>query len=1150
MASSPATTEPRRPGKHDAAVADKLAAAARRIRALEVTVGVCGVLVGFLVYGQVMAVLDMRFQFPDVVRQLGLLLFLGAVGTWGYYTIYRPLRYGINPYYAARVIEDNAAGSHNGVLNWLDSQDAPDATMARPLIGQRAAREAAKADLEKAIDGEAATWTAAAAALLFLFAFILALLVGPRGFLESLGRVFFPATWGLASQAPTGITILRPDGGDGTILVGQAATVTVKLDGRIPKPTDPDAAKIRYRHGSDEPWRERLLDPREAADTWEVVLPPTEVENGIDYEVTAGGTTTPTHRITVIAAPMIEDFRATYHFRDYTGRTFEVRRDRRIDSLQGTEVTLLVKTNRTLTADSPRLEIVGQETIKGAVLKDDPTAFEVKLTLQSSGQYRLHFASTRNDTYADAHSYEINVRPDEKPEVELTHPARDVQLAANGFLTLEGWATDKEGVKNLTLRLSVIDGPKLKPVVYRGMETFRQKHKTYPTYVKYRDRLDLANLRDEAGRPFKPEVGQKIEYFLEAADACDLPGSSRVVASKKYRVEVVEADPDGKGQQEQRQQDDKAQQDHNKQQDEAHAQEDNARKDENDKGEKGGENKDGGQQPGDQGEQGNNPNNQGQQGNNPNPDDKQTLDDAERLKDALNKQEQKNQPGQGKEQGNDQKGGESKEGGENKDGENDKSESKDGATGEKKDQAGQGKEQGKEGGAGEQKAEGKEGGQGEAKPEGKQGGQQGGMNQGQAGEGKPGEQQGENKPGQGRERKEGQGQGTPSERKERSDAAGKEGAATAKDAGGQGREAAGERKDAPTNPQPGEGKEGGQPSQMAAPPTGNPTPGQGESKQGEQQPNPMNPQQPGPTQGATSKPGGPKRDLNDPREARPEDVEALKNQAGDPTDARSEAAGKELERIEKEARDPKARQAAKQAREQLNNPPGENKPAGGPGMGGMDMGPAGGENKPAGGPGMAGGDGAKPEAGMGQRAGEKAAPKDPAPPQGPGGMGGQPAEGGPQGKEQGEAPAGGNQPGMGVNRDPGNPGDVGNPGPQDVKPEEAAPAPPTELQLRKFRDAVTPDVLKDLRMTPEDFERFLKKYEEMAKRPEYAREVLPGSRPGVGLPALGGGNRPPATATGATPTTGPGTINRPQAPPGYDEAYAEFLRQLAKPERK
>lgn len=1140
MAASPAKVEKRRVGKHDAFVTEKLGDAVARIRTLELTLGFCGLFVGFLVYGQLAALLDMRFGLPEVVRQLLLGLFLGVAGVWCYLFIYRPWRLGINPYYAAQVIESNTPDAQNGTLNWLDMQKAPEATHARPLVGARAAKELSKADLEKAISGEKATWSGIAAVLLFLLAPILALIVGPRDFMKSLGRVLFPYSQAAAtSTAPTTLSILYPEGGDGVVLVGQPAVVRVKLDGRIPSATDRDAAKLRFRAGEDEPWSERPLRQLDDPAVWEGEIPSELVQNGIDYHVTAGNGTSPTHRIAVEAAPLIEEFKATYHFRQYTGRTFEVRRDRAIDALRGTVVDLRVKTNRPLAAKTPQLvfDVNGvQQILPGTILEKDPTTFTVKMTLEESGKYTLQFApATRRGTYRDAMPYDVTARPDALPEVELTHPARDVVLPANGMLPLEGWATDVEGVKRLILRLRVIGGGNLKALPYRDLDTLRQKFGTYPTYVKYKDFIDLTKLRDEAGKEYRPKVGEKLEYWLEAADACDLPGTTRVVPSKRYRIEITDPDPDMNGQGEQRKQAAQDKANHDKQQDQQFAQEDAGRKEENDRKEKDGQ---GGTEdkPGENGQQGQKQGGQGQQ----NQDDQNTLKEAERIKDELKKNEQKEgQGGKGKDQKQEQ-GGESKEGGEKQE---QKGESKEGAQGEQKEQAGQGKEQGKDM-AQNPPAEKKDGGmpdKGENKPEGKEGGQQGMMGQ-QQGESKPGEKQGENKPGQGKEQQPGQG-GQASEQKPGMEP-GMENAAQGKENGGMGKETAAERKDPPQpNAQPSEGKEGGQPSDMQAAPSGKEQgnqAGMGEQKPGEQKPRPE-----GQTQGTASKPGANDRPANDPREARPEDVEKLKNQAAESAKGRREAAGKELDRIQKQANDPAVREKAKEALEEMKQQgqPSQCKKPGGTGMG---MAEGGAENKP-GAEGMPGGEGGKPAVGMGQ--GQKAEAKEPGP-ENMGGMGGNPMPGDnrPMGKEQGMMPGGGNEPGMGVERAQGDPNGMGQGGNNpEVKPEQAAPAPPTELQLQKFKDAVNKDVLKDLRMSPEEFERFLKKYEELAKRPGNATEKVPASQPGTGtLPAIGGNT---TTGQPGTQPTGPGLQTRPQAPPGYREANKEFLRLLSQPEK-
>ncbi len=49
-------------------------------------------------------------------------------------------------------------------------------------------------------------------------------------------------------------------------------------------------------------------------------------------------------------------------------------------------------------------------------------------------------------------------------------------------------------------------------------------------------------------------------------------------------------------------------------------------------------------------------------------------------------------------------------------------------------------------------------------------------------------------------------------------------------------------------------------------------------------------------------------------------------------------------------------------------------------------------------------------------------------------------------------------------------------------PEKPATPRPSMLQLEEFRKKVDKDILKDMKMSPEEFAKFLKDYEELARR--------------------------------------------------------------------
>src|SRR5262249_41464137 len=193
----------------------------------------------------------------------------------------------------------------------------------------------------------------------------------------------------------------------------------------------------------------------------------------------------------------------------------------------------------------------------------------------------------------------------------------------------------------------------------------------------------------------------------------------------------------------------------------------------------------------------------------------------------------------------------------------------------------------------------------------------------------------------------------------------------------------------------------------------------------------------------------------------------------------------DLKDIEKQAKDADARQAAKDALEEAKQEgqPGKGRPE--PGKGGEEPG----ENKE-------GGD--KDAAGMGKS--------------------------GDMGMSMGEGAGKPGQPGAGKTKGPSqsagtdNPGDGsagdrvasgGGGGGNDTKTRKEKPeaSRPSMLQLENFRKKVDPNVLRDAKMSKEQFEKFLRDYAELAKRQPKTEDkevVPPAGRTGGTLPSLVG----------------------------------------------
>lgn len=150
---------------------------------------------------------------------------------------------------------------------------------------------------------------------------------------------------------------------------------------------------------------------------------------------------------------------------------------------------------------------------------------------------------------------------------------------------------------------------------------------------------------------------------------------------------------------------------------------------------------------------------------------------------------------------------------------------------------------------------------------------------------------------------------------------------------------------------------------------------------------------------------------------------------------------------------------------------------------------------------------------------------------------------------------GGEQP----NQNPSNPGGRPDPDtsePDPPEPEAGSPDNPEHLkkagalQLEDFKKRVTKDVLKEAKMSDEDFQKFLKDYEAMLRR----QGALDRNPEKIGAPLRGGGNLPNQKAQRVVPGTqvNPGQLQRGgQAlpPPEFREVHKEFSRRLSELEK-
>jgi hypothetical protein len=568
--------------KNDAFVNAQLARAEKRVRALDVGAALLGFAALVCVFAAALSLADRAWSLPPWARQLSLVSFLVGGGAYLYFTLARPLLYRVNPYYAAQRVEQTMPGAKNSVVNWLDLQQQKLPPAIRAAVGQKAAKDLSKADIDGAFSGRRLAWVGALAGACAAGLIACLIWIGGDSFFH-LRRVFAPFSFG--SPAPTTLTITRPEGGDETVTIKQPVFIAARVEGKLPDPKGPDAVKLLYRYEEDGPYLVRLM--RHDGGEFTATVSANDVRDGFWYKVTAGDVETPEYRVNVRATPLLTKVQATYHFRSYVGRADEehyARRPFRLEALRGTEVTLLVDTNRPVKQAYLVLEGKdGPERFPAKVVGDDGKAFRITHVIDRTTRYRLKYATPDNEEYADPTYQDLFAVPDNPPEVTITAPGRDTQLPCNSVLQVEGIATDDVGVKSIALKMRVTKlpgsdakGPELKAKAYRSDKELRLPSGGYATSLKYKDFVDLKTVQTPDGKPFAPAAGMELEYWLEASDACDYP-QPNVSESKHYRAQLIDAEKDPEKQQNERDQAKREQQKHEQEQNDALKKEEKSR---------------------------------------------------------------------------------------------------------------------------------------------------------------------------------------------------------------------------------------------------------------------------------------------------------------------------------------------------------------------------------------------------------------------------------------------------------------------------------------------------------------------------------------------------------------------------------------------
>src|SRR5438445_7708795 len=196
--------------KYEAFVEEKLTQARGRIRMLDLAAGLLGLLAGTMVFALVIGMLDRWFQFSVGVRQFALAVYgVAALAYLAAFVIW-PMVRRLNPYYAARQVEQVLPSAKNSVINWLDLRHETMPSAFRGAVSHRAAKDIAQANLEEAISDRRTLSLGVVTLVLFLIT-VAFMFFGP-----GLGRVFQP----FGTTMSTEIRMIKTEWGNVSVAEG------------------------------------------------------------------------------------------------------------------------------------------------------------------------------------------------------------------------------------------------------------------------------------------------------------------------------------------------------------------------------------------------------------------------------------------------------------------------------------------------------------------------------------------------------------------------------------------------------------------------------------------------------------------------------------------------------------------------------------------------------------------------------------------------------------------------------------------------------------------------------------------------------------------------------------------------------------------
>lgn len=400
--------KPQKSAKMEEFVQRQLSLARSRVRLLDYFSASLVLAVFSLVFLLTVQLLDRAYETPPNT----------AYFVWGgyavlaigylYWALFRPSVREINPYYAAKMLENNVENAKNSLVTWVDFEDDQQiAASIKTALSQKAAKDLKGLDLNQAITNKLLLWVGLVTGVLLLANAVVA---------------FLPPT-------RTRLVLEEPANGNVTVFNNQEVTFQVRVNGKIPEANTADSVRLRLWYNPEDPetYEERPLNLVEGTKRqFSLTIPPRQVRMGFQYQILAGNASTATYTVTCKIIPEFTGFEVNYEYPTYLKRPSEQSNDPNLLAPYGTTATLIAHTNRDV--KSGYIEIDGEaRTFDGQLIDGQTDAIQFKIPFEKESQYRVWFTTTEGDKNSDPKRFKLGVI-DSKPvfrtfDIQYDYPA-------------------------------------------------------------------------------------------------------------------------------------------------------------------------------------------------------------------------------------------------------------------------------------------------------------------------------------------------------------------------------------------------------------------------------------------------------------------------------------------------------------------------------------------------------------------------------------------------------------------------------------------------------------------------------------------------------------------------------------------------------